>query len=438
MMKCDRGSIPLALLVAIIVAGLAAVLISRTIAETRATGTDRDFASALHVAEAGVNEALFRLNNDIPPVDADSGTPSSGDGEYSWEAVEHEDETWTITSTGLYGDSERIVEVRAEPQPLFEVAAFAEEQIGMAGANGADSYVSSTDEPTTNNDGDPCVWEEDAEDNNGNDPGQICSTGAGIIGTNGTVDMDGNAFADQVLMYNWADDPDPDRCESGGNTDFCDEPWRENVDRPLEFAWQADVVEWEMDECDGQWDTWQASDYEPDADGYVELDLGPTGFEDRVCIDELIFDRSVKIPAGWDTPDPDSGQIGDTVRIFVRDRIVIGQEGNADKVEVNCEGCQDGIQRPVSTFLQIFTTSDPPGEDVLTVYNQTRFAGAIFAPYGSCGVPGSGGSNAQVDIYGSLVCEDMRNVGGWNFHYDEDLRYAETTGQYHVVSWTEQ
>ena len=58
----EQGSMPMALLAAIVVAGIVTVLTARTVAGERATRFDRSFTESFHTADAGVQEAVFRLN----------------------------------------------------------------------------------------------------------------------------------------------------------------------------------------------------------------------------------------------------------------------------------------------------------------------------------------------------------------------------------------
>jgi hypothetical protein len=65
---------------------------------------------------------------------------------------------------------------------------------------------------------------------------------------------------------------------------------------------------------------------------------------------------------------------------------------------------------PVPANLQIYSLGP-----VVDVSNHTNIGAAIYAPLAAC----AGG--AQVNIYGSLVCRSISNVGGWQFHYDDAL-----------------
>jgi len=438
----ERGSVPLALLVAIIVAGLVVVVMARTLAETRATGFDRDFHFALHGAEAGVNEALFELNNDILPEEGGTGVGEVDGVAYEWTATPGSDGGWTLRSTGSLGDVEREVEVTLESRSLFDAAAFAEVEIGFAGANGADSYNSQTGEPTD------CNWTSDHTKNNGNNPESICSTGRGSIGSNGRIDLSGgNAYADAVLVYDWENNPDQPgspRCTSGGSEDFCDEPYRRNIGQSLDYGDEQERVEDLTEGCPESSATWQASDYASGGGNHAHAVLEKGHLTEHpdedgaYCVNDLTFDRDTVLHGDITVEDP--------LRIYVRGSVTIGRQGPS--VDVNCVTCGgDGAgslgayaptheSMPEARRLQIYAVGAGQDDDVVKVHNQTRFGGAIFAPNGSCGRPGQG-SNAQSQIYGSLLCLDLRNVGGWKFHYDEDLVNVDGGGSYEVARWNE-
>lgn len=440
----ESGSVPIALLVAIIVAGLVVVVMARTVAETRATGFDRDFHFALHGAEAGVNEALFELNNDILPQEGGTGTGEVDGVAYEWTATPGSDGVWTLRSMGSLGDVEREVEVSLANRSLFDVAAFAEVEIGFAGANGADSYNSQTGEPTH------CTWTSDHTTNNGNTPESICSTGRGSIGSNGRIDLSGgNAYADAVFVYDWDSNPDQPgspRCTSGGSEDFCDDPYRSNIGQALDYSDEQERVEEITAGCPESSSTWQASNYASGGGNHAHAVLQKDHLtehpdEDEAgayCANDLIFDRDTVLHGDVTVDEP--------LRIYVRGSVTIGRQGPS--VDVNCVTCGgDGAgslsayapphaSMPQSRRLQIYAAGSGPDDDVVKVHNQTRFGGAIFAPNGSCGRPGRG-SNAQSQIYGSLLCLDLRNVGGWKFHYDEDLASVEGGGSYEIIRWNE-
>jgi hypothetical protein len=60
-------------------------------------------------------------------------------------------------------------------------------------------------------------------------------------------------------------------------------------------------------------------------------------------------------------------------------------------------------------------------------------AAGIYAPESECG---GNPSNAQAEIFGSLICRDITNQGGWGFHYDQQLLTL-GDGNYQMHAWWE-
>jgi hypothetical protein len=67
---------------------------------------------------------------------------------------------------------------------------------------------------------------------------------------------------------------------------------------------------------------------------------------------------------------------------------------------------------PDATKLEIYLA----GGNV-ELNNHTKIAAGIYGPATNC----SEASNAQAEIYGSIVCSEIVNQGGWEFSYDERL-----------------
>lgn len=127
----DEGSLPLVLLVSIIVAGLVAALFTIVQSGTSSSGRDRDFAQAIHVADAGLQRAYVTLNESFaqgePPCDEDGNTLQAGvcsgelpsGGNFEWEYERRIGGGWEVLSIGAYGRSTRAIEsVVAQDQVL--------------------------------------------------------------------------------------------------------------------------------------------------------------------------------------------------------------------------------------------------------------------------------------------------------------------------------
>jgi hypothetical protein len=78
----------------------------------------------------------------------------------------------------------------------------------------------------------------------------------------------------------------------------------------------------------------------------------------------------------------------------------------------------------IPNHKSVHASPDPVDSGALQIYalgtnfsagNHSAIGAAIWAPNATC----SGG--AQAEVYGSLVCGAIGNVGGWTFHYDTSL-----------------
>lgn len=422
----ERGSIPLALLVVIIMGGLLAAIMTRTIAETGATRFDNEYSTALHAAEIGIDDAVYRLNNQLIVTTSATETGSVDGYDYTWQATRQPDRSWRVrsTSTGP-NDVSRSIEVRVADQPLFNLSLATHLGINFAGGNSADSYnsVAQTRCSTTAN---PNCF------------GIIASNGNVNIGSSGSAN-----YADRVHIHDMANPNNngPDRCPT---SIYCAPPFRRNFDDPLDIRADVPLVERMLASCT-TFGAWTAS-----APAHPRVST-PTGTAsvlqasalpqgtvsvngaDRtvLCASTLTFDMNTTVPS---TLTPATGHL-----IVVRDSVVVN-----GGVRINCGSCGGSFpaspNMPKARLLQIFTLAqDRPisGNNIalaIQVRQQARIGAAIYAPDASCG---NQQSNAQVEIYGSLVCAVVLNQGGWSFHYDEDLANGITTGQYFVARWSE-
>ena len=442
--KDDGGSMVMALLAAIVVAGLVSIIVATTITGQRAARFDQDFTGALHVAEAGVQEALFKLNNrQIKDGDSESG-PVTGGGEvngrtYEWSAEQISEHEWKVLSTRTDDGVTRSVEAVISDGPLFNLAAFADNLLNLGGTNHADSYHSGWNNSTGTLDSALQEW----------------CTGKGRVGSNDGLDFSGSgsgtatcAYArtdqtvDGVDLYDWSgENADPDRCthSGGSNCVYNGEAQYETHEHGIEFdedvAWMEDV----LDRCSTLPDI-AASDFDgqiPPADATtgVKLHEGDDDSPYAYCAKTLTFDVHTSL---------DGASPANPVVFMVEDWVEANLSGG-NRLRVNCDDCTANNLNPAAEdiypqagALQIYTPSadgaSPDSGDVIGIRQHSRVAAAIYAPRGTCG----GTGNAQVHIFGALICWDIPGVGGWNFHYDEALAEQIRTHRYSIIRWAEQ
>lgn len=372
----ERGSIPMALLVMIVLSGLIAVLLSRTVAGTRAAGFDNDFTPVVHAADVGAQQATYKITRSIDPsLDVTpsgstlSGSGSVPEGDYEWDAVRcggtpqparcteegvTDPLTWVVTSTATQNDTSRQVVTLVRDHSRFEVALFAAVGIDMNGNNTASSYPS----------GD-----------------------MGVIATNGDVRLHGSSTTvDGVHLYNWDADPDIDRCNGNDCDDVRSDP---PIAPSAQFGPPLDLsvahiafIEEQLAACG------PAADLQPLT--YENTTLPRPGQSNVVCGSSLYLDNvTMTAPMQF---------------------YISGNVSFPKQTKVNCVQCTLA-ERPVASDLQIYTLGD-------TVYfgqNHLSIAAAIFAPNAFCD------GRAQTTIFGTLICKSLDTNGGWEFYYDERL-----------------
>ena len=430
----ERGSIPLVLLVVIVLGAVTSVLVATVITGHESTRFDAAFTDAVQYADAGVQDAVVALNNTaaLPAND----TINLDGTDVIVDSTQINAQNWEVTSTATMPDgTARRVVAEVREVPLFGFALFARNGVGFNGANSADSYSSDTG-----------VW----------------CTGNGIVGTDGAFNFFGlknspchptnKITVDQAVLYNCADDDAAAcrnttvegeiRCTHNGgencltsdeNLSGVPEPDNDGrlVARP--DSWKLtpeEELQRVMDEnavCEAAgWPDATPAGVGTSANGDWVLDDGDvltpraasTG-RDYYCVKSVLFkgDTSVTRGAG-DEP----------VRMHVRDTITVEGSGTT----VNCDGCKSNQaynETPDSGALQIIGAQT---QQVMMSDPQIMWSAAVYTPTATCEGP------AGVDIYGSLICQLVDNVGNWNFHYDDVLNGIGGSGRYAVASYREE
>jgi len=340
----------LAIMMITLVAGFASLLVATTITQSSTVQHDQKFTDVLPAGDAGISRGLFMLNNGLTPPTT-STLITEGGQSANWYATPQTSTTaptsYLITSQTVASTvgTKRTLQALAYQSSRFAYGAFADTSVVFRGGNSADSYNSNSG--TTN------------------------KTGHGVVGTNGSVTLNGNATADSVVLYNWAANPSPSRCSGGP----C--PTYTTVDAPFDIA--------------------SAS-----ATQFIKNGL-------NACSSQIAFQTSTSathaLPSGtWCASslnlDLDTTVSGPTV-IYVSGNVTMGHHLNINYAS--------GVT-PLPANLQIYMLGN-----TYDMANHTTIAAAIWAPLATC----NGG--AQSVVYGSLVCGSISNVGGWTFHYDDAL-----------------
>ena len=371
----DTGSMMLGLLASFMISAMVVTMLMTVRTGQDKTSHDQRYLASVQGADAGVQDALLQISQ----TDADSnvvsipGTSTIDGVHYSWTATRAaKGLEWTVTSTVTakagQGQSSRAVVAKVKQDPLFPLAAFADSQIAFNGDNAAVSY------PTT---------------------------GFGIVGSNGTLELKNNTVADGAVLYDFENEPNTDRCQNGPCATKLT-----TVDASLDIkgAVQQDgFIKQKLDACKlangGTLPAFVGTTIAPKADG------------SPYCFSSFHANS-------------DNFQITGTgpVQIYVEGDVTLGNK-NHSSVNLGAPAAPESIR------LQIYSLGTTVG-----MYNQSNMAAAIYAPNATCG---GVTSNAGSDFYGSLICNVIDNVGGWTFHYDTRLS-AVGNGRWGLGEYNEQ
>jgi hypothetical protein len=461
--RAECGSIPLALLASIVTAGLISVLVATVIQNEQTVRFDRSFTGVVQTADAGIQDAYHRLNNQL--VTADIGETvgpftTELNGEVAtWQVERLSSRHYEVTSRGVSSDGiARTVVAAVEEESLFFPGAFGDRLVAMNGTSTQiDSYESDTTQASCIGNTDPSkCWGTDVD----------FGTRKAALGTNNDFDFSGNVKVMRAILYDWeanpgqnttAANPGGDRCKGNPCTAeilrFEDDKLDYGSDEQMRF------IKEKLDACatgtgpDGlprdrkNWVLGKKHDppviLKPfstaDADN-IGSPADPT-WNNYYCADSLQILGDVKLQDA--TPER-------PVVIFVRESY-----SQAGQTDVNCRtssatcpskmnqvGNESDIDdpsgwrsiRPKAGTLQIYVQTEAASKGANVMIDQhSVFGGVIYAPRATCGSSG----NAGVHVYGSLICRNIDNVGNWRFHYDDALSdFGRAT--YTVASWREE
>ncbi len=391
----EQGSMVIALLAVIVTSGLMISITATTLGGHRAVRFDRDHIRVVQGADAGLEEALYRLGSTDPAVRINppvAMTPAPGialpDGSrYRYEvvAVLGSSTSWQINSIATMGSppvTRRVFAVVSRPQP-FRHAAFADANLVLRGANSADSY-SATQWPTDK----------------------------GVVGSNGTITLNGSVSANGAELHNYEAAPDPARCTSNGNTvctGAAQIPAKLDVSSEEATGFINDAV--------------TTPSPAPGACGTTTAAFTGTSLEARpepYCFTTMNLSADFTVTGA-----------GSAIVYLTNDSPDTTTFGVSNKVKVNCASCSGTgtTPPPEAGRLQIFTKSVGP----IRIGNHAHVAATIYAPNAACG---GNYSNAGANFYGSMVCKIISNQGAWSFHYDDRLTNL-GVGGWAVRRWSE-
>ena len=394
----ERGSMVIALLAVIVTSGLMLSITASAIAGHRGVNFDRDHVRVVQGADAGVEEVVFKLGHPdpaqrmTPPV---AGSPvvvteanavQAGDARYWYEveAITGFTNRFLVKSHAKIGDevTRNVTAEVARPEP-FTMAAFADSHLVLRGGNSANSYGNA---------------------------GWGVPQPKGVIGSNGTITLNGNVTADDAELHDYDAVPDPTRCISNGNAvcaGFNPVGPETDVASPEALGFIDDVTNTVTPYCPA-----------------TKVAFTGTTLEAR---DEPYCFTTMTLGADFTV----TGDLTKKAYVYLTNPGTTSTFAVSNKAKVNCVGCTGtGGPRPDASRLQIFTKSVMP----IRIGNHSHVAASIFAPLATCG---GNPSNAGANFYGSMVCAVITNQGAWSFHYDDRLSQV-GVGGWTVRRWSEE
>ena len=382
-LRSDDGSMMLTMLAAIIIGGLVVALFSTSITGQQRVRDDRDYQHVINGANAGLQQAVAVISEleeddlDTVILTSDDMDDTSLDGiDFTWEATRESPISWNLAGVGELNGVERHVEARAVRDAMFFVAAFADLGFVMRGDNEVRSYTD-----------------------------LAYDTGFGAVGSNGEIEIRGNSSWVDLIMLMGGDAD----CTSGHR---CDDRPITGLPDKLDLDAVLEDIQAGMDAACAPSDF---RSYDAEADG--PLQAGET-----YCLTELVVGQHEDLVV------EDASQ-DDPAIVYINNGVL--ETGNHSTT--NCDGTTwnacTTAERPESQSLQIYSTGTQ-----VRLGNQSAIAAAVSAPRANCsGSP----SNAQADIFGAMVCNDLTNQGGWDFNFDERLLNL-GSGQFELKDWREE
>jgi hypothetical protein len=121
----ERGSIAVAMAVILILTGLSVAVLARTIHGIKSTRQGQDFNAALAHADAGVSDALFRIDQMGSAISTIPATEGDLNGEtFKYTAAMVDDQTFIITALGEVNGRPHGVQAKAVRQLRYPFAIF--------------------------------------------------------------------------------------------------------------------------------------------------------------------------------------------------------------------------------------------------------------------------------------------------------------------------
>jgi hypothetical protein len=137
--ESDEGSMMvISVLVMLILSTLSLATLARALTSMQFVRTGQDYDGALAAADAGIAEALYKIDQSAPATWTASGT--TGEATYQYKAEKKSDVEYWISSVGAVGRSHHGVKVKVTRTKKFPFAIFTQQKFSVTGDNATSVY----------------------------------------------------------------------------------------------------------------------------------------------------------------------------------------------------------------------------------------------------------------------------------------------------------
>jgi hypothetical protein len=315
---------------------------------------------------------------------------------------------WTIYSTATLRGVTRAVAAIVQEDKLFFASAFADTSVGFNGGNSANTYNSGAD---------------------GTTPFTPQAGVYGLVGSNGPVTFLGNStLVDGIQLWKWKSTdtiaarcsgqasiglvPSMNGCADAAYTTYnsLGVSYQQRLTQTRVLTPSVADLAVKAAACGNQnafvdVTVNSATTWSPASVSVQNQSVAPSGTAGQngyipgyYCYNNVTIKANVTL-SGASLTSP--------VILYVAGDVKIQGNGTL----VNCVNCDLGPQTPNAAALQIYMLNTK----TFDAGSQEKFGLGLYAPTSTC----SGG--AGDDIYGSMICGSIANVGNWGFHYDKAL-----------------
>lgn len=401
----DRGNTMIIAMAVLMIMGiLAAAIWAKTISGLRYAGYDKTHLATLSVADSGIDEATFRLEQLDPEAQSTldivelDGAGSMSGGDYEYIATRKTNIEWEVTAVAEVDGVRRAIRADAVTRPKH---GFAFETVSGLDLNGSPSDICSYDSSEVG----PAFGEQCMEELQGP-----------IIGAGGAIKCSGEAWNDVPVMI----------FPPAGSSNCADE-----TQSPSSHEWDPPVAPIAgglatlQDNAAGDCfvsaaDLWAAP---PGAYNCRDLVLGPNGDED-LCTNDTV-------------------DMWDNVSIHVWGKVTYGNGVYVNVADLAGRGCKPNVAGPWMGQPPFYPTEAAGAFRVyvssagtIDIQQGAKLPAAsmvLYAPYSEAVANGS----PNLRVFGSLFLNTFTVNGAIDVvGYDRSLSRI-TTKAYKIVNWRE-